>query len=231
MDRNNQIEPSDLTKVLIKKIHGGRKQDSKFWQSELAPYNPTFDKPLGLDEELTRSKTCRSFLKAIVLIILSVFVLVFLRPDLFSFLSYKNVYAKISNLFPKKDIPISKDFSIKPSVLPKAPKPSTPSQTQIAPKQYSPVSRSQPYPKQKQYNQHKSYPSSPAQTQPAPQKETLSPDLYKNIYEIVLLTGRKILTENAMVTDEKVSYQTESGDIVTVNRYEVKTMKRYKVKR
>lgn len=36
-------EPSKVTKVLIKRIHGGRKQDSKFWQSEFS--DETISKP------------------------------------------------------------------------------------------------------------------------------------------------------------------------------------------
>ena len=36
-------EPSKVTKVLINKIHGGRKQDSKFWKSEFS--DETISKP------------------------------------------------------------------------------------------------------------------------------------------------------------------------------------------
>lgn len=43
MDPKNQIEPSDLTKVLIKKIHSGRNLDSKFWQSEFSNQSTGID--------------------------------------------------------------------------------------------------------------------------------------------------------------------------------------------
>jgi hypothetical protein len=36
MKENSGNNTSKVTKVLIDKIHGGRKQDSKFWQSEFS---------------------------------------------------------------------------------------------------------------------------------------------------------------------------------------------------
>lgn len=36
---------SKVTKVLIHKLHGGRKQDSKFWQSEFSDDPPSSPKP------------------------------------------------------------------------------------------------------------------------------------------------------------------------------------------
>lgn len=36
MKNQSEQTPSKVTKVLVDKIHGGRKQDSKFWQSEFS---------------------------------------------------------------------------------------------------------------------------------------------------------------------------------------------------
>lgn len=38
-------EPSKITKVLVSKIHGGRKQDSKFWKSEFSDETVSKPKP------------------------------------------------------------------------------------------------------------------------------------------------------------------------------------------
>ncbi len=39
MKQQSKQKPSKITKTLVNKIHGGRKQDSKFWQSEFAETN------------------------------------------------------------------------------------------------------------------------------------------------------------------------------------------------
>lgn len=46
MLKNGDAQPSKLTKVLVKKVHGGRKQDSKFWQSEFVDQGNEFNIPL-----------------------------------------------------------------------------------------------------------------------------------------------------------------------------------------
>ena len=50
MNDKGEVQPSKVTEVLINKIHGGRKMDSKFWQSShpdnverKLPDNPSFD--------------------------------------------------------------------------------------------------------------------------------------------------------------------------------------------
>lgn len=49
------------------------------------------------------------------------------------------------------------------------------------------------------------------------------------LYEIELVTGGWVYTDNAEVTDEKITYTSANGIVVSVNRDEVKTMKRVKV--
>ncbi len=49
------------------------------------------------------------------------------------------------------------------------------------------------------------------------------------LYEIELFNGGWVYTDNAEVTDEKITYTSATGIVVSVNRDEVKTMKKIKV--
>lgn len=232
MDKNSQIEPSKLTKVIVHKIHGGRKRDSKFWQSDFGHYDSSIEKPIGVDDQLIQSKSRRLFLKVILSTIPLLFTAVLFRPDTFSFLSYKSIFSSLREFFPKKENEFQFNYSPRPSVPESVPGSSISATPEVVPKQRNnPVPNSNLYSRPKQYGSLKGYPAQPRETQTAPREDSDDSAFYKNIFEIELLTGRNILTENAMVTEDKVSYQTEAGDILTINRYEVKRMKRYKVKR
>lgn len=95
-------KPSRLTKILVQKIHGGRKQDSKFWSNEFSLANDIA--PREAKDNSSKSKKnvpVISLCTGIFIIIL----LVVVRPDLFPFLEYHNIYNNfIGSSSPKKPL-------------------------------------------------------------------------------------------------------------------------------
>jgi hypothetical protein len=68
-------EPSRVTKVLVKKIHSGRKQDSKFWQSE-------FPRDKTVITEPTEQKSEKTLLYS--LIILTLIIVAYVSYNIYS---------------------------------------------------------------------------------------------------------------------------------------------------
>ncbi len=101
MNLEQQDEPGKLTKVLIKNIHGGRKEDSKFWQSEFADQQDDINIDIPRPTKTTFFRN-RFLLPAstILLLIALAYAAVFLKPDLFPFLDRHNIHAYISKIFP-----------------------------------------------------------------------------------------------------------------------------------
>jgi hypothetical protein len=120
---NNQINPvsddmtstsneeseekvSSLTKTLVYKIRGGKKPDSKFWESEFGNDQRNLE-----DIAFDGSNPHRAFLSqrnaqlkvvsVVISCILLVFLLVSLRPDFFPFLKYSSVFNTFSKTFPE----------------------------------------------------------------------------------------------------------------------------------
>ena len=93
MKSSNQDRVSPLTKVIVDKVHGGRKVDSKFWQSEFDnsgndSVSIPIEKPEDLDSFLKNLKARRTLLFAGVMVLCLLYSMVYFRPDLFPFLSY-----------------------------------------------------------------------------------------------------------------------------------------------
>jgi hypothetical protein len=51
----------------------------------------------------------------------------------------------------------------------------------------------------------------------------------KFLYEIELFSGGRISTDNVTITSKEVTYRSDKGLIVSLNREEVKTMKKIKL--
>jgi len=49
------------------------------------------------------------------------------------------------------------------------------------------------------------------------------------LYEIQLFSGAWIYTDNAKITDKKITYKSAGGIVVSIDRFEVKTMKKRKI--
>lgn len=98
---NDTPEPSKVTKAIVNKIHGGRKQDSKFWQSE-------FDyKDEEVEIEIRQPAHNRFFRNrfflpstTIAALIFLAYMAVYLKPDLFPFLDRHVIHEKLSLVFP-----------------------------------------------------------------------------------------------------------------------------------
>jgi len=87
-----------LTKVLVNKIHGGRKKDSKFWNQE----NDLLQSNIGgilIKTEYSQSKKVRRSLERslypVITFLVIVVVLVIARPDLFPFFNYHDIYKSL----------------------------------------------------------------------------------------------------------------------------------------
>jgi len=98
---------SKATKVLIHKIHGGRKKDSKFWNDQIDLTKKTTENiSIPISEHSVRTprlkKTFQIPFFPIVTIIVVLAFLIIIKPDLFSFLEYHKIYSTISGLFPEK---------------------------------------------------------------------------------------------------------------------------------
>ena len=98
---------SKFTKVLIHKIHGGRKKDSKFWNDQIDLTKKSDDEfSIPILENSVKTARLRKSLQisiypfATLLIVLV--VLIVARPDLFPFLDYHNIYSTISEHFINK---------------------------------------------------------------------------------------------------------------------------------
>lgn len=101
-------KPSRLTKILVHKIHGGRKQDSKFWNSEFSLANDISPR----DTKNNKPKGRKNF--PFISLGTGVFIIVLLivvRPDLFSFLEYHNIYHNLIGSFSPKEPSIGKDIN------------------------------------------------------------------------------------------------------------------------
>ncbi|GEM_PF-5615530 len=105
-ERNIEDIPKAI-RVLIHKIHGGRKKDSKFWNSEndlteSAFANIPIQKPKGYLSSRKSSRQQEIFLFSAAFIISITVVMILLRPDLFPFFNYHHIYNSIKTAFPER---------------------------------------------------------------------------------------------------------------------------------
>jgi hypothetical protein len=104
----NTVDIPKVTKVLIHKIHGGRKKDSKFWSPENGS-TPSDDSsiPIEILPENVRSRKFRKdldvFLYPLITLVIIIVVLIIARPDLFPFFEYHNIYNSIGESSSKND--------------------------------------------------------------------------------------------------------------------------------
>lgn len=94
-------ELRQITKVLISKIHAGKKQDSKFWTSEFDYQHEEVKIDIGKPTKNTffRNKFFLSSTTITAFIVLT-YTTVLLKPDLFPFLDRHFIHEKISLIFP-----------------------------------------------------------------------------------------------------------------------------------
>ncbi|MFT5700265.1 MAG: putative aspartyl protease [Desulforhopalus sp.] len=119
MNQNNS-QPSKVTKVLIHKVHGGRKKDSKFWNNgiDISKINDIPSIPIERKKTIRR-RINNPAIFLIILILSSVMALVAARPDLFPFLDYHKVYKTIERI---DNLPLANG---EPQKMPKYVRPKT----------------------------------------------------------------------------------------------------------
>lgn len=254
MDNSRNDKVSPLTKILVGKVHDGRKQDSKFWQSEFSDSAGAtnedcrnyiaIEKPVGFDSAMAGMKARRSSIAVIFAVICALFAVVALRPDLFPFLTYSGIYKTISKAFPEKEkaeyqrIPQSADYdrdekqAEQRSIVPATySEPRRPPENRYDNSQSGKVkSFIRPQKNEKQWLSQKELDSFVTPEAPKKQPEIKVSEPTRTLYEIELYSGATIYTNNAMVSSDKVTYTSSKGLIVSINKYEVKSMKRMKVK-
>ena len=200
-----------LSKALIYRIHGGRNQDSKFWQSDYEhKWRDLSDIPFdGSRPHANSLNLNRRFLKAYSLVITSilvVFVVVYLRPDLFPFLTYSSVYSAISKTFPDKYLDFLQKKQQEAKLLISKDEIESPAKPII--------------------------PKSQIQN---PQRNSTKKQTYKNKivsdywYIIELQNGEIILSQDAVITSEYVSIMIRNGEERRIAKEELKSFKRKKI--
>ena len=152
-------------------------------------------------------KQNKVFLKAystVISCVLVAFVIVYLRPDLFPFLKYSNIYGAISRSFPEKYLSF---FQNEKDELP----PSEKDQGIIPPIQT---------------------PKKRAMDQPAP--PSARPRIYRDAksdywYFIELKSGENILTQDAVITKQYVSVLLNNGQERRISKADLKSYVRKKI--
>ncbi|MCP3888289.1 MAG: hypothetical protein GY702_05375 [Desulfobulbaceae bacterium] len=222
---NGQVLP--LINVVIDKIHGGRKQDRKFWQRGSANSRNEYtgfsnkeipnEQPEGFSENLKITKVRRSIYAIGIVTMGCVFALVYIRPDLFSFLSYSKIYQTNNDHFPDKN---ENQYQIGPNST------SRPSDSSTEPRDYkfSPeqVSRARRTVLQTEKNKS-NFVGKKNLKENFPIKSFKD---NKHRYEIELSSGRFVYADSVIVTDDKITFENIKGLVVSVDRSDVKTLKK-----
>lgn len=236
MENQKNDHVSSFVKVIIDRVHGGRKQDSKFWDRKIE--NPRNDlggfsngeipieEQEGLAQTLKQARSKRAVFLLGILLLCFVFALVYSRPNLFPFLSYSKIYQSISEYFPEK-------YKAKNQIKVVAPKPLEEQvESRTAKKEYTfseeQVARAkfniEKKKKQNFLSINEPYHVSNEKRKRDPLSKSFEDD--KHRYEIEFLSGRRVYADSVIVTDDMVTFENKGGLIFSVSKDEVKKMNR-----
>lgn len=195
-------KPSLLTRVLLKRTHGGRKEDSKFWRSE-------FD---VTDERSPRPKKNSFFaylLTALGGFVAGCIVLSFYySPDFVSGLFSRakdTVMQQVSTLSNAAINTINRHRDRETTPAPTADK--------VAIREAV-----------EEILQEKKGEVAPEKERP----EVNQAPMY--LYQIDLFSGGSIFTDNAIIEGDTITYTGDNGLVVSLKRDQVKTMKKIRIK-
>lgn len=232
MKKPNQDRVSPITKVLVDKIHGNRKVDTKFWQSEFN--NPREDYVYDKDDESQieqyqradkhsqRSKIPRWLIFMGGIVLCFFFSTAYFLPDILSQISYSKIYGKVREYFPEKQTietvttrtPPHQTLDLAESKLNKN-------------REYSftdvQVQKAMNDVLKKNRGNHSN------QVVPSVSTEKpveISPEAQKLFYDVEFFTGGRMVSQNIKVTGDKVIIENDQGLFVTVSKKDVKTIKR-----
>ena len=182
-------KPSKTTKTLVKMLHGGRKQDSKFWQSEFT--EPT-DKTVMKEEN--NKKFIIESLALFLIFCLGIGIVAY--GGFFLYKRYFTEFAASSQAIEKgteqKPLSIPEDRPITKRELDRA------IQKALAEKSNK-------------------------------QKQNTTPTADRFYYRIELVNGGKIEAESATRDGDTFTIKDRKGLVITVNRTEIKTVKKVKI--
>lgn len=222
-----------LTKTLIKKLQAGRKQDSKFWQSEFGTKqrDPAEIPVVGSRPHDPFLKKHKSLLQAQAVAISCIglaFVLIIIRPDLFPYLQYSSVYNLFSKTFPEKHLDKFKEKQPLPPISTGAEK------GKRTPAQKPPVQAYQVTDSQRNNLKRQAIVNKPQQQQ-AREKTPTAMASYAIMKDtdswhiIELQSGETIITQQATVTKDWISILGSNGKERRINRNEMKNYKKTKL--
>jgi hypothetical protein len=207
MTTDNEQNVSDLNKIIIKRIHGGRKHHTRFYQSALADKQPSSP----------AEKSCPTLLQQIL------FMACGLMVGLLLVLYFKNY--TLSSLIDL--LPFAKNDSV--IVVPNSndPKPNTnPTPSSKSKQKSSP----QQQPRELEFSQAK---INKAMEEVQEERERKSAHLVTSSnqsnsayqYKIELFSGGTIYTDNADIKEDVITYKSNRGLVISIDRDEIKSMK------
>lgn len=211
MENSKGNKTSIFTKVLVKKIHGGRKQDSKFWQSEYG-------------KEGTPGKRKRGpsvFLQIMVLVAGALvgcaimFVYFEFNYEHDSILQLpQNIISSVRKHFPPKNVLV--DIEPHSTPLPKT-------------DYKEPETKEFKFSDEQVRKEMEKLVLEKKHQQPTSKNTSEEPAEVKYEYEVELYNGGWVYTDNAKIKGDKITYTNGNGLVVSINRDEIKSIKRTKI--
>lgn len=225
MKKANKNQVSPVTKVIVEKIHAGRKQDSKFWQSE-------FDIEEVSKPESSRERSEFNIFRFVVLFLLFSFVIqlfligfVYYKPDAFPALTNFRPYKIVSDYLDE----LTNGIGMKEAAPAKEAGWAEGKKEEL--KEYS-FSQDQITKAKKQVLDQKKVDSRATGVVKLVNEPTSK--VSENVdyrYEIEFISGGRVQTNNAIIADNIVTFENNKGLVVSVSKDEILSMKRTAVKR
>jgi len=207
MITDSEHNVSDLTKVLIKRVHGGRKQHTRFYQSALD------DKQLSPAAVRSGPSLLQQILFLALGLVVGLFLVLFFKNYTFSSIIDLLPFAKNDSVIVVPDHNES-DITLK-SIPPSKSKPLSPPQQQPRELIFTEAQKRKAIEEVIEERRKKpaQYIASSNQSESAYQ------------YKIDLFSGGTIYTDNADIGKDTITYKSASGLVISINRNEIKSMK------
>lgn len=213
MESSKHEKASKLTKILIKKIHGGRKQDSRFWQSKTGEIEQSHDNSRKNPAKILQIAALISGI-----LVGCIVVTVKYGPDFVPDL-YHSLISSIRSYLPERKSPIV----IRPNSIPIEQPDIEESKERELSFTDEQVRRAMEEVLLKQKNEQFADARESQITDSQTSQEKISYE-----YEIELYSGGKIYTDNAKIDGDQIRYKGRNGLVVSIDKNEIKTMKRRK---
>lgn len=216
MKKVKEDHVSPVTKVLVDKIHAGRKQDSKFWQSE-------FDNKEMQKEESVGGSIFSKILKIVMLLfvtgllVVSLLVaFVYFRPNVFPSLTHSKIYQTLSRYLPESDIiaPLNRPGDAE-----------QPDESDSRNREFK-FSQEQINRAKKEVIESKNE-IDLSTIDSLKKKFNKLNDQITYQYEIEFVSGGRVYSENVRMSGDVVTFENDRGLVVSIHKDDIKTMKRF----